>query len=97
MSEMTPTVAPKRADDAPAEPSAVQAGAAKPAAPAGLSFWRGDGGEGARRNLGLLATLLVLVVIGIVTRPDLYGDAGWVWGNTLTILKLASVVGVVTV
>ncbi|MDG4799262.1 ABC transporter permease [Micromonospora sp. WMMD980] len=62
-----------------------------------LSWWRGDGGEGAKRNLGLLATLVVLVVIGVLTRPDLYGDPNWVWGNTLTILKLASVVGVVTV
>jgi ribose transport system permease protein len=82
---------------APAQSAAVEAaGTAKSDAPR-LSWWRGDGGEGARRNLGLLATLLVLVVIGILTRPDLYGNASWVWGNTLTILKLASVVGVVTV
>ena len=39
----------------------------------------------------------MLIVIGIVTRPDLYGDPDWVWSNMLTILKLASVVGVVTV
>lgn len=70
---------------------------AKVGAPAKLSWWRGDGGEGVKRNLGLLATLVVLVVIGVLTRPDLYGDPNWVWGNTLTILKLASVVGVVTV
>lgn len=70
---------------------------AKAGAPAKLSWWRGDGGEGVKRNLGLLATLVVLVVIGVLTRPDLYGDPNWVWGNTLTILKLASVVGVVTV
>ncbi|NBE84653.1 ABC transporter permease [Micromonospora rubida] len=62
-----------------------------------LSWWRGDGGEGARRNLGLIGVLVVLILIGIATRPDLYGDSGWVWNNILTILKLASVVGVVTV
>ncbi|MFJ8582484.1 ABC transporter permease [Micromonospora sp. NPDC093277] len=90
MSEATTSAAP--AQSPPVEP----AGSTKSDAPR-LSWWRGDGGEGARRNLGLLATLLVLVVIGILTRPDLYGDASWVWGNTLTILKLASVVGVVTV
>ncbi|MFD2768247.1 ABC transporter permease [Micromonospora eburnea] len=89
MSETTPTATHERAAGLPAEFT-------KPDAPR-LSWWHGDGGEGARRNLGLLATLLVLVVIGILTRPDLYGDASWVWGNTLTILKLASVVGVVTV
>ncbi|MBO4208815.1 ABC transporter permease [Micromonospora echinofusca] len=62
-----------------------------------LSWWRGDAGEGARRNLGLIGVLVVLIVIGIATRPDLYGDSRWVWENVLTILKLASVVGVVTV
>ncbi|OKI65057.1 ABC transporter permease [Micromonospora sp. CB01531] len=98
MTETTPTATPERAAGLPAQsPPVDPAGTAKSEPPARLSWWRGDGGEGARRNLGLLATLLVLVVIGILTRPDLYGNASWVWGNTLTILKLASVVGVVTV
>ncbi|MCW3838891.1 ABC transporter permease [Micromonospora yasonensis] len=98
MSETTPTATPERAAGLPAQsPPVDPAETAKAEAPAGLSWWRGDGGEGAKRNLGLLATLVVLVVIGILTRPDLYGNASWVWGNTLTILKLASVVGVVTV
>ncbi len=94
----TATATPEQAAGLPAQsPPNGRTETARHAASVRLSWWRGDGGEGARRNLGLLATLLVLVVIGIVTRPDLYGDAGWVWGNTLTILKLASVVGVVTV
>ncbi|MFC0033576.1 ABC transporter permease [Micromonospora chaiyaphumensis] len=98
MSDTTPTAAPERAASLPAQsPPVDPAETAKADRSAGLSWWRGDGGEGAKRNLGLLATLVVLVVIGILTRPDLYGDASWVWGNTLTILKLASVVGVVTV
>ncbi|PWU53163.1 ABC transporter [Micromonospora globispora] len=98
MSEMTPTAAPERAAGLPAQsPPVDPAETAKAEASGRLSWWRGDGGEGAKRNLGLLATLVVLVVIGILTRPDLYGNASWVWGNTLTILKLASVVGVVTV
>ncbi|MGW5672510.1 ABC transporter permease [Micromonospora sp. NPDC003776] len=91
MTDTTPTTLP--AQSPPVDPAET----AKAEAPARLSWWRGDGGEGAKRNLGLLATLVVLVVIGILTRPDLYGNASWVWGNTLTILKLASVVGVVTV
>ncbi|MEV0153900.1 ABC transporter permease [Micromonospora sp. NPDC050686] len=81
----------------PAQTAAAEHAAAGKAPTGRIPFWSGDGGEGARRNLGLLATLVVLVVIGIATRPDLYGNASWVWGNTLTILKLASVVGVVTV
>ncbi|WP_174534228.1 ABC transporter permease [Micromonospora chalcea] len=91
MSEATDTSLPAQS------PPVERAETAKVGAPAKLSWWRGDGGEGAKRNLGLLAVLVVLVVIGILTRPDLYGDPNWVWGNTLTILKLASVVGVVTV
>ena len=33
-----------------------------------LSWWHGDGGEGAKRNLGLIGVLVVLVVIGAATR-----------------------------
>jgi fructose transport system permease protein len=53
--------------------------------------------EGVLRNLGLVGVLIVLVVIGIVTRPELYGDAGWVKNNVFTILQQASAIGVVTV
>ncbi|MDO3687478.1 ABC transporter permease [Micromonospora sp. C28ISP2-4] len=91
MSDVTESALPAQS------PPVERAETAKVGAPAKLSWWRGDGGEGVKRNLGLLATLVVLVAIGILTRPDLYGDPNWVWGNTLTILKLASVVGVVTV
>ncbi|GAA4576566.1 ABC transporter permease [Micromonospora coerulea] len=98
MSEMTPTATSARADlpaqSPPVDPAET---AAKADAARRLSWWRGDGGEGVRRNLGLIGVLVVLIVIGILTRPDLYGDSNWVWDNILTILKLASVVGVVTV
>ncbi|GGM15528.1 MULTISPECIES: ABC transporter permease [Micromonospora] len=85
------------AQSPPVDPAETHAAAEKTAAKPGLSWWRGSGGEGAKRNLGLIGVLVALVVIGIVTRPDLYSDSSWVWGNFLTILKLASVVGVVTV
>ena len=39
----------------------------------------------------------LLIIIGAVTQPDLYGDSAWVWSNILSILQLASAVGVVTV
>ncbi|WP_200215512.1 ABC transporter permease [Micromonospora coerulea] len=98
MSEMTPTATSARADlPAPSPPVDPAETAAKADAARRLSWWRGDGGEGVRRNLGLIGVLVVLIVIGILTRPDLYGDSNWVWDNILTILKLASVVGVVTV
>lgn len=60
-------------------------------------WWGSEAGENTRRNLGLVGVLIALVVIGIITRPDLYGDAGWVGDNILAILKLASTIGVVTV
>ncbi|WP_320066696.1 ABC transporter permease [Micromonospora sp. RTGN7] len=106
MTDPAPTATPDRpaqlpAQSPPVRPAATAAVGKDPGpGPAGagrFSWWRGDGGEGTRRNLGLIGVLVVLVVIGVATRPDLYGDSNWVWDNILTILKLASVVGVVTV
>ncbi|MEU8242102.1 ABC transporter permease [Actinoplanes missouriensis] len=53
--------------------------------------------EGTIRNLGLLGVLVILVIIGIITRPELYSDPTWVRNNFLTILQQASAIGVVTV
>ncbi|RSM68754.1 ABC transporter [Actinoplanes sp. ATCC 53533] len=60
-------------------------------------WFKGDGAEPLRRNLGLIGVLVILVIIGAVTRPELYGDATWVKNNTFTILQQASAIGVVTV
>ncbi|SCG76089.1 ABC transporter permease [Micromonospora coxensis] len=102
MTDVTPTAAPERAAQLPAQSPPVDpaetAAAAEKTAPAGrLSWWRGDGGEGAKRNLALIGVLVVLIAIGALTRSDLYSDPDWVWDNVLSILQLASVVGVVTV
>ncbi|MDO3701907.1 ABC transporter permease [Micromonospora sp. C28SCA-DRY-2] len=85
------------AQSPPVDPAETAAASGQTAAAGRLSWWRGDGGEGARRNLALIGVLLVLIVIGAVTRSDLYSNPDWVWDNVLSILKLASVVGVVTV
>ena len=53
--------------------------------------------EGVLRNLGLVGVLIILVIVGIVTKPDLYSDPTWVRNNFLTILQQASAIGVVTV
>ncbi|WIM99539.1 ABC transporter permease [Actinoplanes oblitus] len=53
--------------------------------------------DGVLRNLGLVGVLVLLVIIGIVTRPELYSDPTWVKNNILTILQQASAIGVVTV
>jgi ribose transport system permease protein len=60
-------------------------------------WWRSESNEFAGRNLALLGVLVVLVVIGVVTRPDLYGDPEWVRNNVFTILQQASAIGVITV
>jgi len=61
------------------------------------SWWKSDSAEPVRRNLGLVGVLVILVIIGIVTRPELYGDGNWVKNNVFTILQQASAIGVVTV
>ena len=53
--------------------------------------------DGVIRNLGLVGVLVLLVIIGIITRPDLYGDPEWVKDNIFTILQQASAIGVVAV
>jgi ribose transport system permease protein len=64
--------------------------------PAG-SWWKSDSADPVRRNLGLIGVLIILVIIGIITRPELYGDGTWVKNNIFTILQQASAIGVVTV
>ncbi|MFC3500738.1 ABC transporter permease [Micromonospora krabiensis] len=103
MSEVTDTTAtPERASQLPAQsppvdPAETAAAADHARTAPRLSWWRGEGGEGAKRNLALIGVLAVLIVIGAVTRSDLYSNPDWVWDNILSILQLASVVGVVTV
>ncbi|TNH23061.1 ABC transporter permease [Micromonospora orduensis] len=97
----TPTATPERpqlpAQSPPVDPAETAVASDKAAGTGRLSWWRGDGGDGAKRNLGLIGVLAALIVVGAVTKPDLYGDPTWVWNNVLAILQLASVVGVVTV
>jgi ribose transport system permease protein len=98
MSE-TGTATPAAADLPPQSPPVAPAVTAEAAHGTGArtGWWTTDAGETARRNLGLLGVLIALVVIGVITKPDLYGDPRWVVDNVFAILKLASIVGVVTV
>ncbi|MDG4827514.1 ABC transporter permease [Asanoa sp. WMMD1127] len=87
------------AQAAPAVKEAIGAGGPgqEPTGPSGNGWWNSDAGESTRRNLGLIAVLAGLIVIGIITRPDLYGLEGWWIDNVWSILKLGSTVGVVAV
>ncbi len=94
--------------DAVAEPARPAPQPARPAAqpvgtdgrPPGTSvgrWFRDDASEPVRRNLGLIAVLLVLYAIGAWSRPDIFLHADRLWTNELTVLTLASSVGVVTI
>ncbi|HET6530735.1 MAG TPA: ABC transporter permease [Actinoplanes sp.] len=61
------------------------------------SWWKSDAAEPVRRNLGLVVVLILLIIIGVITRPELYSDPTWVKNNFFTILQQASAIGVVTV
>ena len=60
-------------------------------------WFRGDSSEPVRRNLGLVAVLLVLYAIGAWSRPDIFLHAERLWTNELTVLTLASSVGVIAI
>jgi len=60
-------------------------------------WWRDEATEPIRRNLALVGVLVVLLLIGAITRPDLYSDPAWIRSNVFTILMQASAIGVVTV
>jgi len=63
-----------------------------------LRQWFGDdASEPVRRNLGLVAVLIVLYAIGAWSRPDIFLHADRLWTNELTVLTLASSVGVIAI
>lgn len=88
MSEQTP--APPTATPPPDEHRRVEAEAVPDTAGSALSRLMSSS---AGRNLGLVIALLVLCVIGAVTAGDRFVDTN----NMLTTLRLASVIGVVSI
>jgi ribose transport system permease protein len=56
-----------------------------------------DLAEPITRNLVLVGVLLVLLVIGAITRPDIFTDAERLWNNELTVFTQAASIGVVTI
>ncbi len=65
--------------------------------PSPADWFRGERSESLRRNLGLVAVLLALWAIGAWSRPDIFLDASRLWSNELTVLTLASSIGVVAI
>ncbi len=77
----------------PDEHSRVEAAAAAAGGPRADSPLVRFLGSSAGRNLGLVIALVVLIVVGIVTGGDRFASTN----NLLTILRLASVIGVVSI
>ena len=83
-------------DDVVEAPAAIASTATR--ADWSFSEWfRGDAGEPVRRNLSLVAVLLVLYGIGAWSRPDIFLHIDRLWTNELTVLTLASSIGVVAI
>ncbi|WP_371687324.1 ABC transporter permease [Micromonospora sp. KC723] len=53
--------------------------------------------DSVKRTATLAAVLLALLVVGAVTRPDIFLDPAKLWSNELTVLSLASAIGVITI
>jgi ribose transport system permease protein len=66
-----------------------------PAAKGG--WWRGEAAEPVKRNLGLVGVLVAILVVGAITKPNLFLDLNWLWNNELLVLTQASAIGVITV
>jgi ribose transport system permease protein len=54
-------------------------------------------GDSAKRNLVLVGVLVLLLIIGAITRSDIFTDASRLWSNELTVLTQAASIGVVTI
>jgi len=59
--------------------------------------WADDAREPIRRNLGLVAVLVAIWVVGAATVPRIFLDAGQLWRNELIVLQQAAAIGVITV
>ena len=74
------------------------AAAPPPRSSPSLARWlRDDASEPVRRNMGLVGVLVVLYLIGAWSRPDIFLDLDRLWSNELTVLTLASSIGVVAI
>lgn len=89
MSEQrTPTAAVPQPDEhSRVEAAAAEAGSGQESALARML------GSAAGRNIGLVIALLILIVVGVATGGERFASAS----NLLTILRLASVIGVVSI
>jgi ribose transport system permease protein len=70
---------------------------AQPPLAARGGWWRGESAEPVKRNLGLVGVLVAILVVGAITKPNLFLDMNWLWNNELLVLTQASAIGVIAV
>jgi ribose transport system permease protein len=61
------------------------------------SWWNRENADHTKRNLALIGVLLLLLIIGMITKPEIFLDAERLWNNELTVLTQASSIGVLTI
>jgi ribose transport system permease protein len=71
-------------------------GTAPPIGPARVGGQR-ELGDTVKRNLVLVGVLILLLVIGAITRSDIFLHGDRLWDNELTVLTQAASIGVVTI
>jgi ribose transport system permease protein len=71
-------------------------GTVPPVGPARVGGQR-ELGDTVKRNLVLVGVLILLLIIGAVTRSDIFLHGGRLWDNELTVLTQAASIGVVTI
>jgi ribose transport system permease protein len=76
-------------------------GTAEPAeqrpAPPARRWWSDDASEPVRRNLGLVAVLAAIWVVGAITVPRIFLDVGQLWQNELIVLQQSAAIGVIAI
>ena len=72
-------------------------GPAQPPARQRTGWWNDDASEPIRRNLGLVAVLVAILVVGAATVPRIFLDLGQLWQNELIVLQQAAAIGVITI
>ena len=68
---------------------------AQPPLAATGGWWRTETAEPVRRNLGLVGVLVAILIVGSITKPNLFLDLNWLWNNELLVLTQASAIGVI--
>jgi ribose transport system permease protein len=79
--------------------SAPKAGATPPERGANRwsEWWADQAAEPVRRNIGLVGVLVAIWIVGAITVPRIFLDAGQLWDNELIVLQQSAAIGVIAI